>query len=62
MKNHQCSKMWNAVNGEELQTFPHKHIVRACDFGTEQRIVTGGMEKVLRIFNMERPDGKSLYV
>ena len=52
------SKLWNAINGEEMQTFPHKHIVRACDFGIEDKIVTGGLEKILRIFDIERPHRK----
>lgn len=27
-----CSKVWDALTGDELHSFEHKHIVRACTF------------------------------
>uniref|UniRef100_A0A0D9YP13 Serine-threonine kinase receptor-associated protein n=1 Tax=Oryza glumipatula TaxID=40148 RepID=A0A0D9YP13_9ORYZ len=38
------AKVWDALTGEELHSFEHKHIVRAC------------LEKILRIYDMNRPD------
>lgn len=27
-----CRKVWDALTGDELHSFEHKHIVRACAF------------------------------
>jgi len=52
-----CSKVWDTYTGDILHSFPHQHIVRAGDFsGDGSRIVTGGMEKKLRIFDLNRED------
>ncbi|KAK9672794.1 hypothetical protein RND81_12G125200 [Saponaria officinalis] len=38
-------------------SFEHKHIVRSCAFSKETRLLlTGGMEKLLRIYDMNQPD------
>jgi len=51
------AKLWNAVTGDELVTFPHKHVVKACCFSLDEKsVITGGNEKVLRIHDIERPD------
>ncbi|KAF9955602.1 hypothetical protein BGZ72_003584 [Mortierella alpina] len=51
------AKVWDTYTGDILHSFPHQHIVRGCDFsGDGNRIVTGGMEKKLRIFDLNRPD------
>lgn len=51
------SKVWDTYTGDILASFPHQHIVRGCDFsGDGSRIVTGGMEKKLRIFDLNRDD------
>lgn len=51
------SKVWDTYTGDVLHSFPHQHIVRAGDFsGDGNRIVTGGMEKKLRIFDLNRED------
>ncbi|KAG6426000.1 hypothetical protein SASPL_110213 [Salvia splendens] len=52
-----CRKLWDALTGDELHSFEHKHIARACSFSEDSHLLlTGGMEKVLRIFDLNRPD------
>ncbi|KAK9268811.1 hypothetical protein L1049_000575 [Liquidambar formosana] len=51
------AKVWDALTGEELHSFEHKHIVRACAFSEDtHHLLTGGLEKILRIFDLNRPD------
>ncbi|KAJ9140927.1 hypothetical protein P3X46_031517 [Hevea brasiliensis] len=51
------AKVWDALTGDELHSFEHKHIVRSCAFSVDTRLLlTGGVEKVLRIFDLSRPD------
>ncbi|CAL5361438.1 unnamed protein product [Camellia sinensis] len=51
------AKLWDALTGDELQSFEHKHIVRACSFSEDTHLLlTGGVEKILRIFDLNRPD------
>ncbi|KAL6584745.1 hypothetical protein OROMI_004034 [Orobanche minor] len=51
------AKLWDALTGDELHSFEHKHIVRACAFSEDtQLLLTGGMEKILRIYDLNRPD------
>ncbi|KAL8458096.1 hypothetical protein ACS0TY_035828 [Phlomoides rotata] len=51
------AKLWDALSGDELHSFEHKHIVRACAFSEDtQLLLTGGMEKMLRIFDLNRLD------
>lgn len=53
------ARVWNAVTGDEVQQFPHKHIVRTAAFErgvTAARLLTGGAEKLLRIFDLNRPE------
>ncbi|GMH04488.1 hypothetical protein Nepgr_006327 [Nepenthes gracilis] len=51
------AKVWDAITGDELHSFEHKHIVRACAFSEDTHLLlTGGLEKVLRIFDLNRPD------
>ena len=50
------SAEWNnAITGDCLHTFAHKHIVKAVCFsqcGT--KLITGGSEKVIRIFDLRK--------
>ncbi|XP_054821409.1 uncharacterized protein LOC129320177 isoform X2 [Prosopis cineraria] len=51
------SKVWDALTGDELHSFEHKHIVRACAFSEDTHLLlTGGLEKILRIYDLNRPD------
>ncbi|TXG61322.1 hypothetical protein EZV62_012685 [Acer yangbiense] len=51
------AKVWDALSGDELHSFEHKHIVRACAFSEDTHLLlTGGMEKILRIFDLNRPE------
>ncbi|KAI4387050.1 hypothetical protein MLD38_004914 [Melastoma candidum] len=52
------AKLWDALTGDELHSFDHKHIVRACAFSEQDThlLLTGGFEKILRIFDLNRPD------
>lgn len=51
------AKLWDALTGDELHSFDHKHIVRACAFSEDtQFLLTGGFEKLLRVYDLNRPD------
>ncbi|KAI8879525.1 WD40 repeat-like protein [Backusella circina FSU 941] len=55
------AKVWDTVTGQELHSFSHNHIVRSADFNKDgSRILTGGKEKKLRIFDLYRPDAPPL--
>lgn len=47
-------KVWDAITGKELYTFPHKHIVKTLDFSPcSKYLATGGHEGILRIYDLE---------
>ena len=49
--------MWDAVNGEELHSFEHKHIVKSVDFSSDSKnLLTGSNEKQLKVFDLEKPE------
>lgn len=53
------ARVWNATTGDELHQFQHKHIVRSVSFARGDaawRLCTGGAEKLLRIYDLQRPD------
>ncbi|KAJ2850985.1 hypothetical protein IWW36_001509 [Coemansia brasiliensis] len=51
------AKVWNAITGQELVSFMHDNIVKSADFaGSNELIVTGGQDKSVRIFDVNRPD------
>jgi serine-threonine kinase receptor-associated protein len=55
------AKLWDAIGGTELHSFPHKHIVRACEFSLDSlSVYTGGTEKKLRIYDLEKPEAEPL--
>ena len=52
-----CSKVWDSYSGEALHSFPHNHIVRTVALSPHaSRLLTGGQEKKVRIFDLGRPD------
>ncbi|KAL6974308.1 hypothetical protein U1Q18_028489 [Sarracenia purpurea var. burkii] len=51
------AKIWDAITGNELHSFEHKHIVRACAFSEDTCfLLTGGVEKLLRVYDLNRPE------
>jgi len=51
------AKLWNAVSGDEIHSWLHKHIVKASVFSKDSSFVyTGGQETKLRIFDVNKPD------
>ena len=53
------ARLWNAITGDCLRTFQHKHIVKSVSFsGDGSRLLTGGSEKLLRIYNLNAPEAE----
>ncbi|KAL7640370.1 UNVERIFIED_CONTAM: hypothetical protein RMT77_008643 [Armadillidium vulgare] len=51
------AKLWDAVTGEELQSFNHSHIVKSVDFSPDStKLLTGSNEKLLKIFDLGKPE------
>jgi serine-threonine kinase receptor-associated protein len=49
-------RVWDGITGESLYQFPHKHIVKTCDFSPNSRyLATGGHEGILRVFDLTTP-------
>jgi len=49
------AKLWDARTGDEISSYAHNHIVRAVAYSNDEHvIVTGGHEKKIRIFNLEK--------
>jgi len=53
------AKIWDAITGKEVHSFTHKHIVKAIEFSQDSlSVYSGGQEKKLRIFDLEKPDAE----
>lgn len=53
------AKVWDTFSGQCLETFPHDHIVRAVAIDEQGgKILTGGHEKKVRLFDLSRPDAE----
>lgn len=53
------ARVWNAISGEEVLQFTHKHIVRTCCFSQDSRkLITGGQEKIIRMYDLMQPDSE----
>jgi serine-threonine kinase receptor-associated protein len=49
-------KVWDAITGAELYHFPHKHIVKTCDFSPNSQVLaTGGHEAIIRLYDLVKP-------
>ena len=52
-------KVWDTYSGNCLHSFPHNHIVRSVALSLQvSHILTGGQEKKVRIFDLNRPDAE----
>ncbi|KAG6853207.1 hypothetical protein C0991_006156 [Blastosporella zonata] len=53
------SKIWDTYSGSPIHSFPHNHIVRSVALSpTSSHLLTGGQEKKVRIFDLNRPDAE----
>lgn len=53
------ARLWDACGGTELHVFQHNHIVRCVNFSYDSnKLATGGMEKVLRVYDLGRPEAE----
>ena len=51
--------LWNAITGDELHVFQHKHICKSVSFSDDcQKLLTGGSEKLLRIYDLGNVDAE----
>lgn len=51
--------MWDAISGEEKATFPHGKLVKDICFSPEEsHLLSGGHEKFLRLWDLERYDAQ----
>lgn len=50
-------QIWDAVSGAELESFPHRHIVKSVNFSSDgSHLVSASNEKILRIWDINRSD------
>lgn len=55
-------QLWDAINGGELHSFSHPHIVKSVDFNSDDsKLLTGANDKKVRIFDLHRPE-ESKYI
>ncbi|XP_026470555.1 serine-threonine kinase receptor-associated protein [Ctenocephalides felis] len=53
-------KVWDAITGNEVQSFQHKHIVKSVTFSSDSKLLaTGSNEKLIRIFDLNQPDNEA---
>lgn len=51
------AKVWDAIKGEEVYSFQHKHIVKSVNFSSDSNyLCTGSKEKLIRIYDLNQPE------
>ena len=54
-------QVWDAITGQSLYSFPHKHVVKTLDWSLDsKRLATGGHEGILRVFDISEPKKEPL--
>jgi len=54
-------QVWDAITGNSLYSFPHKHVVKTLDWSQDsRRLATGGHEGILRVFDITQPEKEPL--
>jgi len=54
------SKVWDALSGDELHTWTQSKIVKSVHFSPDDnKIVTGGQDRIIRIFDLNKADNNS---
>lgn len=55
------AKIWDALTGEEVQSFQQSRIIKSVHFSTDNsKLLTGGQDKILRIFDLAKPEAEPL--
>lgn len=50
------ARLWDAVTGDQVHEFVHKHIVKSVNFkGDRSKLATAGHEGILRIYDVAAP-------
>jgi serine-threonine kinase receptor-associated protein len=58
-----CVQVWDAITGKSIYQFPHKHIVKSCDFSPNSKwLATGGHEGILRVYDIQHPKAAPLEI
>lgn len=58
-----AAKLWDARYGEVVHTFDHEHIVKSVNFNADDTmLVTASNEKLIRVFDMNKPESGRKYM
>eukprot|EP00743_Colponemidia_sp_Colp-15_P000928 GILK01001024.1.p1 GENE.GILK01001024.1~~GILK01001024.1.p1 ORF type:complete len:302 (+),score=33.80 GILK01001024.1:50-955(+) len=53
------ARIFDALSGDQLHQFEHGHVVKTVQFSKDgKKVLTGGQEKILRIFDLENPSAE----
>jgi serine-threonine kinase receptor-associated protein len=57
------ARLWDAVTGDCLKTWEHKHVVKTAIFSRDDKtVVTGGQDATLRFFDITKTDAAPVVV